>query len=111
MILKCQTLSLFLYFSAGVGRTGTFIAIDYLLEMAKDIGQIDVYGVTKEMRENRVNMIQTEEQYIFVYDALLEALQSGDTAIPCSEFRMEFEQLCQLQEGGKSKIQLQFEVR
>ena len=83
-----------------------------MLEMAKDVGMVDVYGVTKEMRENRVNMIQTEEQYIFVYDALLEALQTGDTAIPCSEFRMEFDLLCKTEEEGtKSKIQEQFEVR
>lgn len=72
-------------------------------------------------------MIQTEEQYVFVYDALLEALKTGDTAIPCSEFRMEFELLCRVdsdteeeeEEGvpqeaphgqGKTKLQKQFEV-
>ncbi len=47
------------YCSAGVGRTGTFIALDCLLEMAKKEGVIDVYGLTNQMRRDRVNMIQT----------------------------------------------------
>ena len=46
-------------FSAGVGRTGTFIAIDSLLEQAKQEDQVDVFGFTALMRSNRVNMIQT----------------------------------------------------
>ncbi len=46
-------------FSAGVGRTGTFIAIDSLLEQAKQEDEVDVYGYTCVMRSNRVNMIQT----------------------------------------------------
>ena len=46
-------------YSAGVGRTGTFIALDYLLEQAKVEGELDVYGYACIMRSNRVNMIQT----------------------------------------------------
>ena len=61
---------------------------------------------------------------MFVYDALLEALKTGDTAIPCSEFRLQFELLCRVdsdteeeeEEGvpqdreAKTKLQKQFEV-
>ena len=46
-------------YSAGVGRTGTFIALDYLLEQAKVEGVLDVFGYACIMRSNRVNMIQT----------------------------------------------------
>ncbi len=49
----------FLHFSAGVGRTGTFIALDYLLDKAKEEGILDIYGLTFAMRRDRVNMIQT----------------------------------------------------
>ncbi len=48
-----------LFFSAGVGRTGTYIAIDSLLEQAKQEDEVDVFGFTALMRSNRVNMIQT----------------------------------------------------
>lgn len=47
-------------FSAGVGRTGTFIAIDYLLEQAQTEGQINVFGAVQTLRNQRVCMVQTE---------------------------------------------------
>lgn len=52
-----------------------------------------------------------QEQYIFVYEALLEALKAGNTAIPCSDFEMTYEGLCAVDpEKGKSKLQEQYEV-
>lgn len=51
--------SVCVYISAGVGRTGTFIALDYLLEQARAEGQVDVYGCVQAMRSKRVNMVQT----------------------------------------------------
>ena len=43
-----------------MGRTGTYIAIDYLLDRAKAEKKVNLYTLTKAMRENRVNMIQVD---------------------------------------------------
>ena len=49
--------------SAGVGRTGTFIALDYLLDMAKAEQKVDVYSFVQSMRTKRVNMVQTQVRH------------------------------------------------
>jgi protein tyrosine phosphatase len=97
--------------SAGVGRTGAFIAIDSLLDQAKAENKVDVYNFTCNMRKDRANMIQTVEQYIFVYNALLEALKAGNTVIACSNFKFEHERLCHIDPTkGKSGLLEQFET-
>eukprot|EP00076_Gallus_gallus_P011089 XP_004947050.1 receptor-type tyrosine-protein phosphatase T isoform X7 [Gallus gallus] len=73
--------------SAGAGRTGCFIAIDIMLDMAENEGVVDIFNCVRELRSQRVNLVQTEEQYVFVHDAILEACLCGNTAIPVCEFR------------------------
>ncbi|NXD88718.1 PTPRK phosphatase, partial [Halcyon senegalensis] len=68
--------------SAGIGRTGTFIALDFLLKMGKAEGKVDVFHCVQKLREQRVSMVQTKEQYIFLYEALLEGLLCGSTRVP-----------------------------
>ena len=53
--------------SAGVGRTGTYIAVDVNLEQAKHEGLIDVHNFVQLMRTQRVNMVQTLVSYATVY--------------------------------------------
>ncbi|KAJ8313139.1 hypothetical protein KUTeg_009309 [Tegillarca granosa] len=45
--------------SAGVGRTGTFIALDYLVSQASSVGQVDPFACVETLRRQRVNMVQT----------------------------------------------------
>lgn len=45
--------------SAGIGRTGTYIAIDVLSETGKMHNKINIAEYVKKMRRNRMNMVQT----------------------------------------------------
>ncbi|GFS22210.1 receptor-type tyrosine-protein phosphatase kappa [Elysia marginata] len=91
--------------SAGIGRTGTFIAMNYLLEQAQAEGVVDVLKCAQQMRVNRVNMIQTLEQYVFVYDAVLEAILAAVTTISRSNFHSKFEEM--LNGGGQQETPME----
>ncbi|XP_071132314.1 receptor-type tyrosine-protein phosphatase epsilon-like [Mytilus edulis] len=72
--------------SAGVGRTGTFIAVDALYENSRNVGFIDIMEYVQMMRKDRMNMIQTHEQYEIVFEALLELFTVPDTSIQKNDF-------------------------
>ncbi|XP_067947071.1 receptor-type tyrosine-protein phosphatase delta-like [Watersipora subatra] len=69
-----KTQPLLVHCSAGVGRTGTYVALDYLLDQAEAEGVVNVFECLKEMRSRRPCMIQTVDQYELLHDALSEAL-------------------------------------
>jgi len=71
--------------SAGVGRTGSFIAIDSLMEQMETEKVVDVYGFVAKMRKQRNYMVQTQEQYWFIHDVLRDASICGVTTIPSDE--------------------------
>ncbi|KAG2469497.1 PTPRO phosphatase, partial [Polypterus senegalus] len=56
--------------SAGVGRTGTFIALDRLMQHIKEHEFVDILGLVAEMRTYRPCMVQTEEQYVFIHHCI-----------------------------------------
>nr|XP_022306516.1 receptor-type tyrosine-protein phosphatase alpha-like isoform X4 [Crassostrea virginica] len=79
---KYQTGGLMLvHCSAGVGRTGTFIGLDSLLQQGREFGRINVFEFVNQMREDRMTMVQTAEQYIFLHKALLCGFQENNTMI------------------------------
>uniref|UniRef100_A0A671UW37 Receptor-type tyrosine-protein phosphatase epsilon n=1 Tax=Sparus aurata TaxID=8175 RepID=A0A671UW37_SPAAU len=67
--------------SAGVGRTGTFIVIDSMIDMMHMEQRLDVFGFVSRIREQRCQLIQTDMQYSFIYQALLEYYLYGDTEL------------------------------
>ncbi|XP_075234608.1 protein tyrosine phosphatase 52F isoform X2 [Lycorma delicatula] len=62
--------------SAGVGRTGTFIAVDLLLRHIELTKKISVFKTVLRLREQRANMVQTEIQYNYIYKSLKHALEN-----------------------------------
>ncbi|XP_028918753.1 receptor-type tyrosine-protein phosphatase C isoform X4 [Ornithorhynchus anatinus] len=71
--------------SAGVGRTGTYIGIDAMLEGLEAENQVDVYGYVVKLRRQRCLMVQVEAQYILIHQALVEYNRYGETEVNISE--------------------------
>ncbi|XP_067353340.1 protein tyrosine phosphatase receptor type Db isoform X15 [Channa argus] len=85
--------------SAGVGRTGCFVVIDAMTERIKHEKTIDIYGHVTLMRSQRNYMVQTEDQYIFIHDALLEAVTCGNTEVPARNLYSYIQRLTQIEPG------------
>ncbi|XP_037620597.1 protein tyrosine phosphatase receptor type Db isoform X26 [Sebastes umbrosus] len=85
--------------SAGVGRTGCFIVIDAMAERIKHEKALDIYGHVTLMRSQRNYMVQTEDQYIFIHDALLEAVTCGNTEVPARNLFSYIQRLTQIEPG------------
>ncbi|XP_065921950.1 receptor-type tyrosine-protein phosphatase mu isoform X1 [Magallana gigas] len=72
--------------SAGIGRTGTYIAIDALHKEVQQENKINIAEYVKKMREKRMNMVQTYEQYRTVFLTLYEMYKAPATVQNTSEF-------------------------
>ncbi|XP_035698254.1 receptor-type tyrosine-protein phosphatase delta-like isoform X2 [Branchiostoma floridae] len=96
--------------SAGVGRTGTFITVDTMLEMMQAEEKVDVFGFVSRMRQNRSNMVQTEAQYVFIYRALLEQHLYGDTEVEVANIQHYMHKLRTEKPGvDKTGFEIEFE--
>lgn len=97
--------------SAGVGRTGCFIVIDAMLERIKPEKTVDVYGHVTLMRSQRNYMVQTEDQYSFIHEALLEAVGCGNTEVPARSLYAYIQKLAQVEPGEHvTGMELEFKV-
>ncbi|XP_067271370.1 receptor-type tyrosine-protein phosphatase S isoform X21 [Pseudorasbora parva] len=95
--------------SAGVGRTGCFIVIDAMLERIKHEKTVDIYGHVTLMRSQRNYMVQTEDQYSFIHDALLEAVACGNTEVAARSLFSYIQKLAQVEAGEHvSGMELEF---
>ncbi|KAL3879719.1 hypothetical protein ACJMK2_032005, partial [Sinanodonta woodiana] len=96
--------------SAGIGRTGTYIALDILVSQGRVEGKVNVSACVSNIRRQRVNMVQTKEQYIFLHETLVEALMLSGTATTSDKFPNVFQELLEVDgESGKPKLQLEYE--
>ncbi|XP_058853627.1 receptor-type tyrosine-protein phosphatase U-like isoform X4 [Acipenser ruthenus] len=97
--------------SVGAGRTGCYIVLDVMLDMAECEGVVDIYNCVKTLCSRRINMIQTEEQYVFIHDAILEACLCGETAISVSEFSLTYKEMLRVDsQSNSSQLREEFQT-
>ncbi|KAM9848657.1 receptor-type tyrosine-protein phosphatase C [Aulostomus maculatus] len=90
--------------SAGVGRTGTYIGIDAMMEGLETENRVDIYGYVVRLRRQRCLMVQVEAQYILIHQALLEYNQFGETEISLPELHSSLSMLKQKNAGNEPSL-------
>uniref|UniRef100_A0A8C5L089 Phosphatidylinositol phosphatase PTPRQ n=1 Tax=Jaculus jaculus TaxID=51337 RepID=A0A8C5L089_JACJA len=77
-----DTTPMIVHCSAGVGRTGVFIALDHLTQHINDHDFVDIYGLVAELRSERMCMVQNLAQYIFLHQCILDLLSNKGSHQP-----------------------------
>ncbi|XP_064387090.1 receptor-type tyrosine-protein phosphatase S-like isoform X2 [Halichondria panicea] len=79
--------------SAGVGRTGTLMTIQAMMQMMEEEGKLDIFNFVLGLRHQRNYMVQTERQYIFIHDCIHETMKVGGTSISIQTLRRRHKEL------------------
>ncbi|XP_065569831.1 receptor-type tyrosine-protein phosphatase kappa-like isoform X2 [Artemia franciscana] len=92
---------LIVHCSDGGGRTGIYLAIDANLDLAEEDGVFQIYRYLKKLRQARKGLIETLDQYKFVYDTLEEYVICGPSWFPVSQLSARLKEKSQKLPGMK----------
>ncbi|KQS43863.1 tyrosine-protein phosphatase 69D isoform X1 [Drosophila erecta] len=95
--------------SAGVGRTGTLVALDSLIQQLEEEDSVSIYNTVCDLRHQRNFLVQSLKQYIFLYRALLDTGTFGNTDICIDTMTSAIESLKRKPNEGKCKLEMEFE--
>ncbi|XP_059166864.1 multiple epidermal growth factor-like domains protein 10 isoform X2 [Physella acuta] len=87
--------------SAGVGRTGTFIALHNLTEQAKETGSVDFFKTLVKLRQDRMMMVQMPQQYEFLHKAAHVAIACSGTTVKADDLSTFVQMLADITELAK----------
>ncbi|XP_060555238.1 tyrosine-protein phosphatase 99A-like isoform X5 [Ruditapes philippinarum] len=97
--------------SAGVGRTGTYILIESMIKQIKDKGTVNIPAFLLHIRQQRNFLVQTEEQYMLIHDAIAEyILTQGDTEIRADDISKYLSQVTNQINGEMTSLDIQYNL-
>ena len=83
-----------------------------MLERIRHERTVDIYGHVTLMRSQRNYMVQTEDQYSFIHESLLEAVACGNTEVAARSLYSYMQKLSKVEPGEHiTGMELEFKVR